>query len=126
MIMKKIESVDELMKFKETALEKIKERQTSGKTTIVVGMGTCGITAGAREVMMAIIDEIEKRSISDVIVTQAGCAGMCQHEPMLEVIKPGMPQVIYGHLDEDKARRIVLEHVINGRVIGEWALVQRD
>ncbi|OPX83734.1 MAG: NADP-reducing hydrogenase subunit HndB [Pelotomaculum sp. PtaB.Bin104] len=113
------------MKFKETALDKIKERQAGDKTTIVVGMGTCGITAGARDVMMAIIDEIEKRNVPDVIVTQAGCAGMCQYEPMLEVIKPGTPQVVYGHLDEEKARRIVLEHVINGQVIEELALVQR-
>ncbi|MCG9967220.1 (2Fe-2S) ferredoxin domain-containing protein [Pelotomaculum terephthalicicum JT] len=125
-MMKQIKSVDELMKLKEAALEKIKERQASGKTTIVVGMGTCGITAGAREVMMAIIDEIDKRNISDVIVTQAGCAGMCQHEPIVEVNKPGIPQIVYGHLDEEKARRLVLEHVINGHVIEEWALVQRD
>jgi len=125
-MMKQIKSVDELMKFKETALNKIKERQMSGKTTIVVGMGTCGITAGAREVMMAIIDEIDKRNISDVIVTQTGCAGMCQHEPIVEVSKPGTPQIVYGRLDEEKARRIVLEHVINGHVVEEWALVQRD
>lgn len=124
--MKRIKSVDELMKIKEAALDKIKERQTSGKTTIVVGMGTCGITAGAREVMMAIIDEIEKRNISDVIVTQTGCAGMCQHEPIVEVIKPGTPQIVYGHLDEEKARRLVFEHVVNGHVMEEWALVQRD
>ncbi|MDD3653025.1 MAG: (2Fe-2S) ferredoxin domain-containing protein [Desulfotomaculaceae bacterium] len=123
--MGKIKSVEELMKFKETALDKIKERQTSGKTTIVVGMGTCGITAGARDVMMAIIDEIDKRNISDVIVTQTGCVGMCQHEPMLEVIRPGTPNVVYGHLDEQKARQIVLEHIINGQVIEELALVQR-
>jgi len=125
-MMKQIKSVDELMKLKEAALDKIKERQAGGKTTIVVGMGTCGITAGAREVMMAIIDEIDKRNVSDVIVTQAGCAGMCQHEPIVEVIKPGTPQIIYGHLDEGKARRVVLEHIINGHVIEEWALVQRD
>ncbi|OPY58558.1 MAG: NADP-reducing hydrogenase subunit HndB [Pelotomaculum sp. PtaU1.Bin035] len=125
-MMKQIKSVDELMKFKEAALDKIKERKADGKTTIVVGMGTCGITAGAREVMMAIIDEIDKRNLSDVIVTQTGCAGMCQHEPIVEVNKPGTPQIVYGHLDEDKARRLVFEHVINGNVISEWALVQRD
>jgi len=124
-MMKKIKSVDELVKFKESALNKIKERRIGDKTTIVVNMGTCGIAAGAREVMMAIIDEMEKRNISDVIITQAGCAGMCEHEPMLEVITPGKPQVVYGHLDEEKARRIVLEHVINGKVVQECALVQQ-
>lgn len=124
--MKKIQSIDELMKFKEAALDKIKERQIENKTTITVGMGTCGITAGAREVMMAVIDEIDKKNIADVIVSQAGCAGMCQHEPMMEVIKPGMPQVTYGHLDQEKARRIVLEHVIEGNIIDEFALVQQN
>jgi len=124
-MMKQIKSVDELIKLKEAALNKIKERQIGNKTTIVVNMGTCGIAAGARDVMMAIIDEISKRNISDVIITQAGCAGMCEHEPMLEVIKPGMPQVIYGHLDKEKARRIVIEHVINSKVVGECALVQQ-
>lgn len=124
--MKRIESVDELVKFREAALDKVKERHTNGKTTIVVGMGTCGITAGARDVMMAIIDEINIRNIIDVIVSQAGCAGMCEYEPMLDVIKPGMPQVTYGRLDKDKARRIVLEHVINGKVVEELALVQRN
>lgn len=124
-MMGKIKSAEELKRFKDTVLCKIKERHAGDQTTIVVGMGTCGITAGAREVMSAIIDEIDKRNISDVIVTQTGCAGVCQYEPMLEVIKPGIPRVIYGHLDKEKARRIVLEHVINGRVIEDLALVQR-
>ncbi|MDD4168979.1 MAG: (2Fe-2S) ferredoxin domain-containing protein [Desulfotomaculaceae bacterium] len=126
MMMKQINSVDELMKFKEAALDKIKARQIGDKTTIIVRMGTCGILAGARDVMMAIIDEIDKRNIPDVIITQTGCAGMCAHEPMLEVIKPGTPQVIYGNLDQEKARRIVIDHVINGQVVEEWALVQQD
>ncbi|MDF9408434.1 MAG: NADP-reducing hydrogenase subunit HndB [Pelotomaculum sp. PtaB.Bin013] len=125
-MMKPLKSIQDLEALKEAALDRIKERQVAGKTTIVVGMGTCGITAGAREVMMAIIDEVSKRNISDVIVSQAGCVGMCQHEPMLEVIKPGMPNVMYGHIDEEKARRLVLEHVVNGHVIEEWAIVQRD
>ncbi|OPX86963.1 MAG: NADP-reducing hydrogenase subunit HndB [Pelotomaculum sp. PtaB.Bin117] len=123
--MKRVKSVDELIKFKEAALVKIKERQIGDKTTIVVNMGTCGIAAGARDVMMAIIDEIEKRNISDVIITQAGCAGMCEHEPMLEVIKPCSPQVIYTRLNKEKARRIVIDHVINGRVVEEYALMQQ-
>jgi len=123
--MKKIKSIDELINLKEAALDKIKERQLGDKTTIVVNMGTCGIAAGAREVMMAIIDELDKRNISDVIVTQAGCAGMCQHEPMLEIIKPGTPQVVYGHLDEKKAREIVVDHIVNGRIIEKYALVQQ-
>lgn len=123
--MKQIKSFDELIKLKEVVLDKIKERQNSGKTTIVVRMGTCGIAAGARDVMMAIIDEIDKRNLSDVIITQAGCAGMCDHEPMLEVIKPGTPQVVYGDLDQEKARRIVVEHIINGQVVEDWALGQQ-
>ncbi|MDD4169327.1 MAG: (2Fe-2S) ferredoxin domain-containing protein [Desulfotomaculaceae bacterium] len=123
--MKKIKSVNELVKFKEIVLEKIKERQYGGKTTIVVRMGTCGIAAGARDVMMAMIDEMDKRNISGVIITQAGCAGICDHEPMLEVIKPGNPQVIYGDLDEEKVRRIVVDHVINGQVVEDWVLGQK-
>ncbi|MDF9408452.1 (2Fe-2S) ferredoxin domain-containing protein [Pelotomaculum isophthalicicum JI] len=124
-MMKQIKSVDELIKLKEAALNKIKERQIGNKTTIVVNMGTCGIAAGAREVMMAIIDEIEKRNISNVIITQAGCAGLCEHEPMLAVIRPDKSQVIYGHLDKEKARRIVIEHVIHDKVVEECALAQQ-
>lgn len=121
-MMRQIKSIDELIKFKEATLNEIKERQSDNKTTIVVNMGTCGIASGARDVMMAIIDEIEKRNISDVIITQAGCAGMCEHEPMLEVIKPGTPQIIYSRLNKEKARRIVIEHVIHDKVVDEYAL----
>ena len=88
---------------------------------IIVGMGTCGIAAGARDVLAAIMEEIEKRNIEDVMVTQTGCVGMCEQEPMVEVIM-GDAKVMYGRVDAEKARRIVAQHIVNGQMIGEWVI----
>jgi len=122
---KKIKSAEDLLKFKEEALKKIAVRETEGKTIVRVGMGTCGIMAGAREVMRAIVDELRKRNVTDVIVTQAGCFGMCKYEPMVEVTRPDTPKVMYGNVSEGRARQIVAGHVINGQVIDGWALFRQ-
>ena len=92
------------------------------KTRIVVGMGTCGIAAGARTVMLAILDELKKRNISDVIVTETGCIGLCQYEPLVDVIKPDQPKVTYVNMDADKAREIVVKHIVNNRVVDDYVV----
>ncbi|HHV93795.1 MAG TPA: (2Fe-2S) ferredoxin domain-containing protein, partial [Firmicutes bacterium] len=86
-----MKSLDELRKLREKAQEAIRLREQIDGTKVVVGMGTCGIAAGAREVMLAIIDELQKKNITDVVVTQTGCAGLCEKEPLVEVIRPGEP-----------------------------------
>jgi (2Fe-2S) ferredoxin len=117
-----IKSLDELQKIKEAELEAIRLREAGQKARIVVGMGTCGIAAGAREVMAAILDELGKRRLTSVAVTQTGCIGLCAQEPLVDVILPGKPRVTYGKVDAGKARQIVAQHVVNGIVITEWVV----
>jgi NADP-reducing hydrogenase subunit HndB len=89
---------------------------------IVVGMATCGIAAGARPVLNAFVDEITKRNLSNVKVTQTGCLGMCKLEPMVEVYVPGKEKVTYVKLDAAAARRIVAEHIVNGNPVIDYVI----
>lgn len=104
-----MKSLDELDKLKKSMQEVLKVREGSSVTKIVVGMGTCGIAAGAREVLNAIIEELKKKNVSDVIVTQTGCLGLCQQEPLVEVIKEGEPKITYTNVDRNKVSLIVEE-----------------
>lgn len=118
-----IKSIEELKKIRDQAKEMIDLRvDNETKTRIVVGMGTCGIAAGARTVMLAILDELKKRNISDVIVTETGCIGLCQYEPLVDVIKPDQPKVTYVNMDADKAREIVVKHIVNNRVVDDYVV----
>ena len=89
---------------------------------IVVGMATCGIAAGARPVLNAIVEEVENRKLTNVKVTQTGCIGMCKLEPLVDVIMPGKEKVTYVHVTPEKARRIVAGHVVNGNVVTEYTV----
>ena len=120
-----MKSLDELEKIRQRALEETRVRQSGQKTQIVVGMGTCGIAAGARETMAAILAELGKRKLTDVMVTQTGCIGLCDREPLVDVIKPGRGKVTYANVDPERARRIIAQHVINDQVIGEWVVATR-
>jgi NADP-reducing hydrogenase subunit HndB len=91
-------------------------REKSGGYRIVVGMATCGIAAGARPVMRALIEELQKRNRNDVPVTMTGCIGVCRLEPIVEVIAADGSKTTYVKMDENKARRVVAEHIINGNV----------
>lgn len=115
-----IKSLDDLKRIREEAQEMIDLRVgNENKTRVVVGMGTCGIAAGARTVMMAILDELKKRNVQNVIVTETGCAGLCQYEPQVDVIRPGEPKVTYVNLKPEDGRDIVVKHLINNQVISE-------
>ena len=94
----------------------IKLRQSSG-TKIIVGMGTCGIAAGAREVMSAILQELNKRHLFDVQVQQTGCIGMCEQEVLVDVVKTGQPRISYGKVTPDFIPTLIAEHVVNGRIV---------
>ena len=89
---------------------------------IVVHMGTCGIAAGARDVMKALLGEIERRELKDVIVTTSGCAGLCSKEPMATVEIAGKPPVKYVSLTGEKIKRILNEHVLAGKILTDFAL----
>lgn len=89
---------------------------------VVVGMATCGIAAGARPVLTAFLDEIEKRNLRNVTVTQTGCIGVCRLEPIVEVYVPGEEKVTYVKLTPDMVPRIVSEHLVNRNVVAEYTI----
>jgi NADP-reducing hydrogenase subunit HndB len=117
-----VKSIEELKRLKEEALGKRQARTTSGRAQVTVYMGTCGIAAGARDTMKAVLDTIEAENARDVIVRQTGCIGLCEQEPLVEVQVADMPPVRYGHVSAERAARIVKEHVIGGKVVEEWAI----
>lgn len=122
---KKIKSLADLRKIKETCTDLTSTRSTGAKT-IVIGMGTCGIAAGAREIMDEVLRELQKRNISDVSVQTTGCIGMCQVEPLLDVIIPGKERITYGKVTRDDVKRIIAEHVVNGRIVTDLAIGRAD
>jgi NADP-reducing hydrogenase subunit HndB len=89
---------------------------------IVVHMGTCGIAAGAREVMKALADELDEAQVDDVLLTISSCAGLCSQEPMVTIEEKDKPSVKYVGLTDEKARRIFTEHVLAGKIVKEYAL----
>ncbi len=111
-----MKSLEDLKALREKLQADIKVRENSG-TKIIVGMGTCGIAAGAREVMAAILDELAVRKLKNVQVQQTGCIGMCEKEVLVDVVRPGEPRITYGRVKPIDVKRIIAEHVINGRII---------
>jgi (2Fe-2S) ferredoxin len=120
--MSQVKSLEELKRLKEKALEKRQAKVTTGQVHIVVGMGTCGIAAGARETMKAILDVIEAENLSGIIVTQTGCIGLCEWEPIVEVTAGGSPKVTYGKVTVEKAKQIMQKHVMEGLAVSEFLI----
>jgi NADP-reducing hydrogenase subunit HndB len=112
-----IKSLEDLKRVREEALEKRKVKTAEGSIQVTVAMGTCGIAAGARDTMKAILDHIETNKVSGVIVTQTGCIGKCDYEPIVSVVVGAEPKVTYGHINPERARRIMQEHVVGGKVV---------
>lgn len=117
--MSTIKSLEDLKRIREEALEKRKVKATSGSAQVIVGMGTCGIAAGARETMKAILNHIEVENLSGIVVTQTGCIGLCEREPIVQVVVGEGPKVTYGKVTPELARRIMSEHVVGGRIVAE-------
>ena len=99
-------------------------REGAGRAKIIVHMGTCGIAAGARGIMSALLDEFGKRDIDDVILTSSGCAGLCSREPMVTVELKGEAPVKYVDLTPERILRIVAEHVLGGKIVENYALAK--
>ena len=118
--MPKLKSLEDLRKLREQAQSEIKTREETG-TTIIIGMGTCGIAAGARETMHAIMEELDRRDI-DAHITTVGCIGMCVNEPLVDIEQAGKPRVTYGNLTKDRVPRLIEEHLRQGRVVEEWVV----
>ena len=118
-----MKSIEELMALRDAAKAKMTARDDSTEVTrIVVGMATCGIAAGARPVMNSFVEEIAKRNLSNVTVAQTGCIGMCQYEPIVEVLEPGKEKVTYVNMTAEKATKVVVEHIVNGNPVAEYTV----
>ena len=118
-----IKSLDDLRKIKEKAKSETSARHESG-TQVIVGMGTCGIAAGARKIMTAVMEEVAKRDLNSVSVLQTGCIGMCQKEPLVDIVRPGEPRVTYGNVKPEDVPRIISEHLVNGRIVTDLVIAK--
>ena len=118
-----MKSLEELAALRERMKNNVALRQdNSTATRVVVGMATCGIAAGARPVLTAFVEEVNRRGLKDVVVTQAGCIGMCKLEPIVEVFQPGKEKVTYVKMTPEKVSRIVTEHLVNGSPVTEYTV----
>jgi len=118
-----VKSLDDLKKIREEALKKQQMKETSGKTEVIVGMGTVGIAAGARETLKAILDIIEEDNLDNIIVRQTGNIGLDSFEPIVQVVLPGKEKVSYGRVNGELARKIIKQHVIGGEIVKEYQIV---
>jgi len=121
-----MKTLEELKAIKQKMQQQIELRKEHKGYRILVGMADCGIAAGARPVMISLIEEIQKRNLSDVIVTQMDCIGICQLEPIIEVIQPDGQKFIYTKMNVGKAKRVIAEHIVNGSVITEYTIENTD
>ena len=96
--------------------------EEEGQTRVVVGMATCGIASGARPVLNTLSDAVQTKKLEHVIVTQTGCIGLCQYEPIVEVIEPGKEKVTYVKMTPEKALEVVDQHLIRGHVVSEYTI----
>ena len=118
-----MKSLAELAAIREKMKDKIVLREGSSTTRIVVGMATCGIAAGARPVLNAFVDGVNKEGLaSDVVVSQTGCIGICQYEPVVEVYKAGEEKVTYVKMTVEKAEKVLKEHIKGGKVVTEYTI----
>ena len=118
-----MKSLAELQAIRDKAREKMSLRDGAQEgIRVVVGMATCGIAAGARPVLNAFTDEVAKRHLTNVTVTQTGCIGMCQFEPIVEILVPGREKVTYGKMTAEKVARVVADHIVNGNPVAEYTI----
>jgi len=117
-----MKSLEELRQIKERALQRRKLSGEGSRARVVVAMGTCGIAAGARETMSAILKELEQRDIADVVVTQTGCLGLCEYEPIVQVQVRDKDMVTYGNIGPDRVATLIEEHIVGGTPVKKWQL----
>lgn len=117
-----MKSLEELKKLREEAIKNVEMRNSEKDIRVVVGMATCGISAGARPVLATLVEEVAKRNLNNVQVVQTGCIGMCTYEPIVEVYATGKEKVTYINVTPDKAKRIVSEHLVNNNIVREYTI----
>ncbi len=111
-----IKNLEDLIKLKEKSSAEPAARK-EGTYRVIIGLGTCGIAAGGRKIMEAAMEEIAKRGLKDVSIETTGCIGMCQNEPLMDIVRPGEPRVTYGNLKPEDVPRIIADHLVNGIVV---------
>jgi NADP-reducing hydrogenase subunit HndB len=118
-----MKSLAELAELREKMKASVNLRHdSSDDVRVVVGMATCGIAAGARPVLAAFVEEVNKRQLKNIMVTQTGCIGICKLEPIVEVQFPGEEKVTYVQMSPDKVAKVVTEHLVNGNVVTEFTV----
>lgn len=118
-----MKSLAELAAIRDKMKEKVILREGSNDIRVVVGMATCGIAAGARPVLNAFVEGVSKENLTDkVTVTQTGCIGICQYEPVVEVFEAGKDKVTYVKMDPEKAQRVIKEHLLGGNIVAEYTI----
>lgn len=122
-----MKTLAELAAIREKMKSSVGLREDSdSKIRVVVGMATCGIAAGARPVLTAFLEEVGKRSLDNVIVTQTGCIGVCRLEPVVEVYVPGKEKVTYVKMTAEKVAKIVVNHLVNGNPVAEYTIGENN
>ncbi|MBQ9761124.1 MAG: (2Fe-2S) ferredoxin domain-containing protein [Clostridia bacterium] len=120
-----MKSLAELAAIRDKMKDKVVLREGTNDTRIVVGMATCGIAAGARPVLSAFVESVNREGLADrVTVSQTGCIGICQYEPVVEVFQPGKEKVTYVKMTAEKADRVVKEHIKGGKVVEEYTIAK--
>ena len=118
-----MKSLEELMAIKAKMQDKVAVRHVEGSVRVVVGMATCGIAAGARPVLSAFVEEVNALGLMDTVtVSQTGCIGLCQYEPIVEIFEAGKEKVTYVKVDAEKAKRIANEHLKGGKIVAEYTI----
>ena len=118
-----MKSLAELKAIRERMQSQVGMRaEDDSQTRVVVGMATCGIASGARPVLKALSDAVQEKKLSNVMVTQTGCIGLCKYEPIVEVMEPGKEKVTYVKMTPEKALEVVEQHLIRGQVVTDYTL----
>ncbi|MEG0910255.1 MAG: (2Fe-2S) ferredoxin domain-containing protein [Ruthenibacterium sp.] len=118
-----MKSLAELSAIRDKMKQTVSTREAAHDSIrVVVGMATCGIAAGARPVLNAFTEEVARRNLSGVLVTQTGCIGICQYEPVVEVTEPGKEKVTYVKMTAEKVAKVVSEHLVGGKVVTEYTI----
>lgn len=118
--------LEDLRKIREKSEKDMILRDGKARMKVVVGMGTSGIAAGARETLKNFLAEVEKRQLHDVIVTQAGEKGLSSHEPIVSIFEEGKPVIVYGNVNAEVAKKIVAEHIVNGNPVSDFIVEVKE
>jgi NADP-reducing hydrogenase subunit HndB len=120
--MKKIQSLEDLARFRQQVMEERQRHASPDRVELIVSLGSCGIAAGALDVLHAVQDEIKTHDLHDITVLQTGCIGLCSHEPILEVRIGDETKATYGKVAPDVVKRIIQEHILEGKVVEEFVV----